>query len=113
MGVPAEKLDWQILKREGRPAFAAIPYEQYLKLITDDDVVFPNDVIGLEIEHDNILKAWRLYLGKTQKDLASSCGISPAAVSQMEKAGAKPQKGTLRKMAAALGIDPRQLDFSS
>jgi len=109
MNVLTEKLDWQVIEKDGKPAFAVLPYEQYLTLVSNEPV-FPNEVIGLEIKFDNIIKAWREYLKITQKDLAARVGITQAALSQMEKPGAKPHGATLKKIAEAMKIAPELLE---
>ncbi len=52
------------------------------------------------MRNDSIIKAWREYLGITQKELA---------VVKFEDAGARPRIATIRKIAAALGLDEKQL----
>ena len=109
MNVLTEKLNWQLIEKDGKPAFAVLPYEQYLTLISDEPV-FPHEVVGLEIKYDNIIKAWREYLKISQKELAARVGITQAALSQMEKPGAKPHGATLQKIAAAIKIAPELLE---
>ena len=75
-----------------------------------ENLVFPNEVIGLEIKFDNIIKTWRIYLKITQEQLAERADISQAALSQMEKPGAKPHGATLKKIAKALKISPELLE---
>ena len=68
--------DVQIIKEDGKPAFAVIPYEEYLRLLPqDDDVIVPHEVVGLIIKKGmNLVKAWRTHLGLTQRDdIPSRC----------------------------------------
>ena len=109
MNALIEKLDWQIIEKSGKPEFVILPYEQYLKLVSDEPV-FPNEVIGLEIKFNNIIKAWRTYLKITQAQLAKRADISQAALSQMEKPEAKPHGATLKKIAKAMKISPELLE---
>lgn len=57
----------------------------------------------------NLVKAWRLYLGFTQKEIAAKAGISQAVLSQMEKADNNLRNGTLNKLAKAMGLTVDQL----
>jgi len=102
----------QILTMDGKPAFAVIPYDEYLRLTSssDDDARIPHEVVGLVVEKSiNLVKAWRLHLGLTQKEVAARAGISQAALSQMERSDNRHRTATLEKLAAALGVSPSQL----
>jgi len=102
----------QIIRQNGKPAFAVIPYEEFLRLTgaTDDEALIPNEVVGLVIEHDwPLVKAWRKYLGLSQKELAARAGISQPALSQMERRSANLRDATLEKLAAAMGLSVSQL----
>jgi transcriptional regulator with XRE-family HTH domain len=56
------------------------------------------------------MRAWREHLGLTRAEVATRAGISQAAYAQMETA-AKPRATTRKKIVAALGIAPEQLNF--
>lgn len=103
--------DVQVIKRGGKPAFAVIPYEDFLNLLHKDEKgTIPNEVVGLIIKKGvNLLKAWRLHLGLTQKEVAGRAGISQAALSQMEKINNELRTATLEKLADALGLSVNQL----
>jgi DNA-binding XRE family transcriptional regulator len=103
--------DVQIIKKDGKPAFAVIPYEDYLKLVpANRETTIPHEVVGLVIKKDmNLVKAWRTYLGLTQKEVAKRAGISQAALSQMEKSNNELRSATLEKLAEAMGLDVEQL----
>ena len=102
----------QIIKQNGIPAFAVIPYEDYLAIMPKDE---ENDSVPQEVAEKAILddmpliKAWRLYLGLSQKDVAKKAGISQAALSQMERAENPNRTSTLIKLAAAMGLSVEQL----
>ena len=106
-------IDVQIIKQEGRPMFAVLPYDQYLKLTghnTEYDVYIPHAVIGLCIEKGlSLLAAWRTYKGFSQSELAGRMGITQPGIAQMERTGAKLQRRTLEKAALALGVNTEQL----
>jgi len=102
----------QIIKQGGRPAFAVLPYDEYLKLTNqqDDQVYIPHDVVGFQLrEQCSLITAWRKYKNITQGELAKATGITQPALSQIENPDSKPQTATLEKIAAALGISAAQL----
>jgi len=103
--------DVQIIKKDGKPAFAVIPYEEYLRLLPkDEDETVPHEVVGLVIKKGmNLVKAWRTHLGLTQREVAKQAGISQAALSQMEKSTNELRTATLEKLARAMGISAEQL----
>jgi len=111
----------QIIKQpDGGPAFAVIPWDDYLDLVDDrvepaplpaHDEWIPNEVVGYMVKDRlNAVVAWRKHLGLTQAEVAARIGISQAAYAQQEKA-AKPRKPTREKIAKALGISPALLDL--
>jgi predicted transcriptional regulator len=105
----------QIIKQDGHPAFAVIPYEEYVRIFPKNSRIpqsgnIPNDVVWLSIDKEYTLaRAWREYLGLTQKEVASRMGISQAALSQMESGEKKLRKASLEKLAGALGVTVEQL----
>jgi DNA-binding Xre family transcriptional regulator len=102
----------QIIEQDGVPAFAVIPYEEYLKLVPPkDDEYIPHEVVGLIVKKGyNTAKAWRIHLGLTQKEVAEKAGITQSALSQMESSDNEMRTATLEKIAAALGVSPGQLE---
>lgn len=107
----------QILKGpDGSPAFAVIPYDEYLELLgieepkDEEEFLIPDDVAGFCLEHGfSIIRAWREYLGLTQKEAAEKIGVTPSAFSQMEHPDGNPRIATLKKIAEAFGIHISQL----
>jgi len=72
----------------------------------DENDYIPNEVVELMVKKRyNTVKAWRIYLGLTQKDVADKAGITQAAFSQMEKTENELRSGTLEKLAFAMGLD--------
>lgn len=109
-----EPTNVQIIKQSGVPAFAVIPYDEYIRLFpgsrNDDNALIPHQVVSIAIDKDcNLVKAWRIHLGLTQKEVASRAGISQAALSQMEKADNNLRNTTLEKLAGAMGLSIDQL----
>ena len=100
----------QFIEQNGKPTFAVIPYEEYLRLLPPEDVAIPHEVVGLVVRGGmNLVKAWRTYLGLTQAQVAKKAGISQAALSQMEKGEKNLRTKTLEKLSAAMGLDVEQL----
>ena len=100
----------QFIEQNGKPTFAVIPYEEYLKLLPPEDVAIPHEVVGLVVRGGmNLVKAWRTYLGLTQAQVAKKAGMSQAAISQMEKSEKNLRTTTLEKLAAAMALDVEQL----
>ncbi len=111
MNVP---INVQFIERDGAPAFAVIPYEEYIKIFpdqnTDENTLIPHEVVSIIVEKDcNLIKAWRIHLGFTQKEIATRAGISQAALSQMEKTDNNLRNSTLSKLAAAMNLSVDQL----
>lgn len=103
----------QIIEQNGVPAFAVIPYDEYLKAFPEaspKDETVPHEVVGLVIKKGyNLIKAWRVHLGMTQKQVSAKAGITQAALSQMEKSEQKNRTATLEKLALAMGLSVEQL----
>jgi DNA-binding XRE family transcriptional regulator len=100
----------QIIEQNGIPAFAVIPYEEYIELFSEEEDTVPHEVVGLIIKKGyNLVKAWRIHLGLTQKEVAGKAGITQAALSQMERAENPNRTATLEKLASAMGLSAEQV----
>ncbi len=55
------------------------------------------------------LKRLRTLNALTQAELAEKAGLTTAAVARIERDEAEPRPTTLRKLAEALGVQPREL----
>ncbi|MDD5597889.1 MAG: helix-turn-helix transcriptional regulator [Victivallaceae bacterium] len=76
----------------------------------DETETIPHEVVSYMIDHEcSIVKAWRVRLKKTQKEIAEKMGITQRSYSAIENSKTN-QKATLEKIAAALEISPAQLD---
>ena len=105
----------QIIQQGGVPAFAVIPYDEYLALTAttnEDEITFPNEVVEMNLKGDSLIKAWRKYKKMTQGDLAEKMGISQGAVSQLEKSES-PHKSSIKSAAVAMGLRPEHLTESA
>jgi transcriptional regulator with XRE-family HTH domain len=57
------------------------------------------------------VKAWREHLKMTQAQVAEGAGMAQAAIARIEQGGSTPRKTTLAKLAQAMGLSLRQVDF--
>jgi DNA-binding XRE family transcriptional regulator len=102
----------QIIEKDGKPEYAVIPYDEYLRLVPkkESDDTIPHEVVGLVIKEGmTLVKAWRSYLGLSQKEVANRAGITQPALSQMEKSDNVLRDDTLEKLAKAMGLSLDQL----
>ncbi len=107
--------DPQIIKQNGKPAFAVVPWDEYQSLIhnqiesDESDVWFPNEVVKANVRGDNLIRAWREYFKLTQAELAVKAGMKQSALARLENSNTSPRKATLTKLAEAMGINFEQL----
>ncbi|MFK0571070.1 helix-turn-helix domain-containing protein [Endozoicomonas sp.] len=103
--------DVQIIHLGGKPAFAVVPYDQWLQMSNQaDEIWFPHEVVGYQLQGLSLIAAWRKYRKLSQEQLANRMGISQSAVAQMENPGSKTKKQTLERVARVLEIAVRQLE---
>ena len=94
----------------GEPAFVVIPFDEYMASLTQSNHLIPHNVISRTVDGATPVRAWREHLGLTQAEVATRLGISQPAYAQQENSQ-RLRKSSSVKIAAALGIDPKQLDF--
>lgn len=96
---------------DGKPAFAVIPYADFVECRKSaGDTYIPHEIVSMMVDKEwTIIRAWREHLGLTQEQVAQRMGISQSAYSQQESSP-KNRAVTRRKIADALGILPEQLD---
>lgn len=105
--------DVQIVKQNGVPVAAVLPWAEFRRLAALDEpktAGIPQDVVELVAAGNSPVKAWRKFLGMTQETAAGKIGITQGAYAQIEKAKCN-QEATLRKIAAAFGIEFDQIDM--
>ena len=109
----------QILRdASGSPAFAVLPFAQYQSLVKTRTTIPPSHEPGIPaavvenaIRHSlSATRAWRQHIDLTQAEVAKRMGITQGAYAQLE-GKATIRRSSRIKVAAALGIDPSQLDF--
>jgi len=100
----------QFIEQNGKPAFAIIPYEDYLSLVPKQEATIPHEVVGLVIKNNwNLVKAWRNYLGFSKVFVAENSQFSVIEISQLEKQSNQTTSRLLEKVANAMQIDSEQL----
>jgi len=114
----------QIIERDGKPEWAVLPYEEYLKLIEQaelledirdfdninaaiergEEELIPAEVLNAILDGKNPIKVWREYRGLTQQQLAAMAGISKPYLSQLETSKRKGTTDVLSAIAKALDL---------
>jgi DNA-binding XRE family transcriptional regulator len=114
----------QIIERDGKPEWAVIPYEMYVQLaeeaemlqdIRDYDTVkervergeeelIPSEVVYALMEGKNPIKVWREYRQLTQQQLAEAVGISTPYLSQIETSKRSGRTEVLTAIAKVLKV---------
>ena len=119
----------QVIEKNGRPEWAVIPYNEYKKLYeayqdaediraieenlaaiqSGKEMAIPGEITFAVLEGVSPIRAWRQYKNIKMKDLAKQVGISSAYLSQIENKKRNPTVETLKRIAAALGLDIEML----
>ena len=100
----------QIIEHGGVPAFAVVPYDEYLALVKPLEVYIPHGVVDFMIENDvTIFTAWRKHLGKTQQQVATAMGVPQSSVARIESGKYQSHASSISRYASALGVMPEQL----
>ena len=115
----------QIIRKSGKPEYAVIPYEEYLKLLNDaemladvsafdsakraieagEEELIPAAVVDRLLDGENPVRVWREFRGITASELAKTCGVTAAAISQIEGGKRKSSVALLKKIATALDVE--------
>ncbi len=118
------KEDIQIIERDGKPEWAVLPYEEYLELIEQaelledirdfdrinaaiengEEELIPSEVVYAILDGENPIKVWREYRGLTQQQLADAAGISKPYLSQIETGKRTGATDVLSAIAKALNV---------
>jgi len=114
----------QIIERDGKPEWAVIPYETYLQLVEDaemlqdirdydeaiaalergEDELIPAEMVYAIADGANPIKVWREYRGLSQGQLAKIAEISPPYLSQIESGKRTGTTEVLSAIAKALNL---------
>lgn len=115
----------QIIERDGKPEWAVVPYETYLDLVEQaemlqdihdydqvkaalehgEEELVPSEVVYAILDGGNPIKIWREYRGLGQRELADQAGISIPYLSQLESGVRKGSIEVLNAIAKALKIN--------
>ncbi len=114
----------QLIERDGKPEWAVVPYEEYLKLLEQaemledirdydaakaavengEDELIPAEVVYAILDGENPIKVWREYRGLTQQQLADKVKISKPYLSQIETGKRTGTTEILSTIAKALDV---------
>lgn len=114
----------QLIERDGKPEWAVLPYDEYLKLLEQaemledirdydiakaelengEDELIPSEVVEALLDGENPIKVWREYREQTQQQLADTAGISKPYLSQIETGKRKGTVDILSAIAKALNV---------
>ncbi|MDO8754950.1 MAG: helix-turn-helix transcriptional regulator [Anaerolineales bacterium] len=114
----------QLIERDGKPEWAVLPYDEYLKLLEQaemledirdydaakaalengEDELIPAEVVYAILDGENPIKVWREYRGLTQQQLADKVKISKPYISQIETGKRTGTTEILSAIAKALDV---------
>jgi len=98
----------QIIEQGGAPAFAVLPIGDYERLRSSDDGkrhTLPHEVVKLNtLEGYSLLKAWRVYLGLSQTELAHKSHSTQSQIANFENDKVIPRADTLLRLSSALAV---------
>lgn len=117
-------MSMQIIERNGKPEWAVVPYNEYLQLIEQaemlqdiydfdavkealekgDEELIPSQVVYAILDGSNPTRVWREFRGLSQQELAERAGISVPYLSQIEKGKRKGSLEVLSAVARALKV---------
>ena len=123
------KEEVQIIERDGKPEWAILPYEEYLQLVEQaelledirdcdeisaaiergDEELIPAEVVNAILDGKNPIKVWRKYRRLTQQQLADNAGISKPYLSQLETGKRMGTTDVLSASAKALDVSLEQV----
>jgi DNA-binding XRE family transcriptional regulator len=115
----------KILESKGKPAFAVLPYDEYIALreLAEDaedaaalarfakryasgkEETVPVEVVDRLIAGEAPLRVWREFRGMTAAQVAAAVQITPAHVSKIESGKGDPSVALLKRLARVLRVD--------
>jgi len=123
------KEEIQIIERDGKPEWAVLPYEEYLKLVEQaelledirdfdeiraaidggEEELIPAEVVNAILDGKNPIKVWREFRNLTQQQLSERVGISKPYLSQLETGKRTGTTEVLAAIAKALDVSLEQV----
>jgi DNA-binding XRE family transcriptional regulator len=115
----------QLIERNGQPEWAVLPYDEYLALVeqaemlediqdinhikkaleSGEEELIPAEVVNALLDYENPIKVWREFRGMTQQQLAKSIGISTPYISQLESGKREASIKVLTAIARIFNVD--------
>ncbi len=114
----------QIIEKNGRPEWAVIPYEAYLDLLKDSEMLqdiqdfdaakravengeklVPGEVTFAILDGQHPIRAWREHHNMTLVQLAETSGIEIHGIEEIEMGRRIPDEAELAAIADALDVD--------
>jgi DNA-binding XRE family transcriptional regulator len=113
----------QVIEKDGQPEWAVVPYETYLQLVEDAEMLqdirdydvakqaieageelVSSSVVYAILDGENPVKVWREYRGLTQQQLAETADLSTSYLSQIESGKRTGTAEILKAIATALNV---------
>ena len=113
----------QIIIKEGQPEYAVVPYDIYVQLVEDAEMLedirdydaavaaiaageelIPAEVVYAILDGASPIRVWREHRGLSRATLAERAGISAAYLSQLENGKRDGTAEVLGKIAAILDV---------
>lgn len=93
----------QVIRRDGEPEYAVLPWDEYQALLRDAN---RSAAPTAELERPAFaeLRARREAKGLASVELARTVGISPAYLEMIERGEREPDAAIRRALARALGV---------
>ncbi len=115
----AVKPDVQFIPSNGQPQWAILPYQQYIKLKEQEQLIMQlitqkpkqrHEVLPQHLQTrlkqgESPIKIWREFKGLSQAELALQASISIPYLSQLEHQIRSGSKKVLKRIAAALFVE--------
>ena len=112
-----------LILKEGQPEYAIIPYETYMRLVEDAEMLadirdydaarqsvaegeelVPAEVVYALLDGGNPIRVWREHRGLSQAELATRAGISASYLSQLESGKRAGTTEVLAALGTVLGL---------
>jgi len=84
---------------------SAVLEEFAARLGSGDAETVPGEIADRLLDGENPLRVLRAWRGLTLKQLAATCGVTDAHISQIEQGKRSMSTQLLKKLATALGVD--------
>ena len=79
------------------------------KLANGEEELIPSEFVNRILDGENPIRVWRDLRGLSAKDLAMTCGISAAYLSEIENGHKEGSITVLKKLAEALNVSLEDL----